>query len=438
MQSYFPSVPSIPYEGKHSQNPLAFHHYDPKAMIGGKPMKEHLRFSVAYWHTFCAQGDDMFGSEAWDRPWNRFSDPLDAAKAKADAAFEFFTKLGVEYFCTHDRDLIEQADTIRESNRRLDQIVGYIQPLMKSTGVKLLWGTANLFHHPRFLHGAATSCSAEVYAYGAAQVKKMLEITKELQGENFVFWGGREGYETLLNTRMDFQLKNLARFLSMAVDYAQEIGFAGQFLIEPKPKEPTKHQYDFDVAHGMAFLKTFGLDEHFKFNIEANHATLAGHSFQHELMYARIFEKLGSVDANMGDLLLGWDTDHFPTNLYDTIFAMIEILKNGGLHSGGLNFDAHLRRGSIDLEDIFIGHIAGMDAFARGLKIAYRILQDGRFEAILQKRYESWNSDLGRAILENRHNMKTLEEVMMDLPVYAKGSGKQEQLEHMLNDYLSE
>jgi len=376
--AYFDKVNRIGYEGKQSQNPLAFKHYNPDEIVLGKTMEEHLRFAVAYWHTLTGGGADPFGAPTAVRPWDRFTG-MDLAKARVEAAFEFFEKIRAPYFCFHDRDIAPEGETLAETNRNLDAIVSMIKEHMQSTGVKLLWNTANMFTHPRYVHGAATSCSADVFAYAAAQVKKGLEVAVELGAENYVFWGGREGYESLLNTDMELELDNLARFLHMAVDYAKEIGFQGQFLIEPKPKEPTKHQYDFDCATTIAFLQKYGLQDHFKLNIEANHATLAGHTFEHELRVARIHGMLGSIDANQGDLLLGWDTDEFPTDLYSVTLAMYEILKNGGLGSGGVNFDAKVRRGSFEPEDLFLAHIAGMDTFARGLKVAARLIEDRFF-----------------------------------------------------------
>ncbi|HPE68711.1 MAG TPA: xylose isomerase [Thermotogota bacterium] len=438
---YFKNVAKIVFEGKESQNPLAFHFYNPEQPVllpqGTEvSMGAFLRFSVAYWHTFCSDGQDMFGSGVNNRSWNRFPDPLDASLAKADAAFEFMSKLGVQYFCTHDRDLCPEQNTLRETNRMLDRVVDHIQEKMKETGIRLLWGTANLFHSPKFMHGAATSPSAKVFAYAAAQVKKMLEVTKRLGGENYVFWGGREGYETLLNNDMALETRNLRTFLEMAVEYAQQIGFTGQFLIEPKPKEPTKHQYDFDVASGIAFLKTSGLDPHFKFNVEANHATLAGHTFSHELRVARIHEMLGSVDANIGDPLLGWDTDQFPTNVYDTTLAMMEILKNGGLAPGGLNFDAHVRRPSFERKDLFYGHIAGMDAFAVGLKTALKLHADGRLDAFLQQRYASFDAGMGKKVAQAQTNLVELEGWIQDETDFEISSGRQEFLERIVNDVL--
>ncbi|GAE90252.1 xylose isomerase [Acetivibrio straminisolvens JCM 21531] len=368
MAEYFKNVPKIKYEGKDSDNPLAFKYYNPDEVIGGKTMKEHLRFAVAYWHTYQGTGADPFGPGTAVRPWDDISDPMDLAKAKVAANFELCEKLGVPFFCFHDRDIAPEASTLRETNKRLDEIVALIKDYMKTSSVKLLWGTTNAFSHPRFVHGASTSPNADVFAYAAAQVKKAMEITLELGGQNYVFWGGREGYETLLNTDMKLELDNMARFLGMAVDYAKEIGFKGQLLIEPKPKEPTKHQYDFDTATVIGFLRTYGLENYFKMNIEANHATLAAHTFQHELRVSRINGVLGSIDANQGDLLLGWDTDQFPTNIYDTTLAMYEVIKAGGFTTGGLNFDSKVRRGSFEPVDLFYAHIAGMDAFAKDLK----------------------------------------------------------------------
>ncbi len=435
MSEYFKNIPKIKYEGKNSDNPMAFKYYNPDEVVGDKTMKEHLKFSVAYWHTFTGGGVDPFGSATMQRPWDHITDPMDKAKARVDAAFEFFDKLGVEYFCFHDRDIAPEADTLAETNKRLDEIVKLIKDRMASSGVKLLWGTASLFTNPRFMHGAATSCNADVFAYAAAQVKKAMEITHELDGAGYTFWGGREGYETLLNTDMKLELDNMARFLHMAVDYAKEIGFKGTFYIEPKPKEPTKHQYDFDCATVLGFLKSYGLDKHFKFNIETNHATLAGHTMQHELHFARINGMLGSVDANQGDMLLGWDTDQFPTDLYVTTLAMYEILKNGGLHSGGLNFDAKPRRTSFEPEDMFYAHIAGMDAFARGLKIAHKMLSDGKLEKFVQERYSSFTKGIGADIVNGKVGFKELEQYALNNTI-TNTSGRQEVLEALVNQYI--
>ena len=424
------------YEGSKSKNPLAFKYYNPDEIVDGKKMSDHLRFSVAFWHTFNYGGSDPFGMNTMKRPLTEITEPMDLALAKVDAIFEFCEKLNVEYFCFHDRDIAPEGNTLRETNKNLDTVVSHIKERMKTSKVKVLWSTANMFSNPRFVHGAATSPNAEVFAYAAAQVKKALEIAKEVGAQNYVFWGGREGYETLLNTDMGLELDNLARFLHMAVDYAKEIGFEGQFLIEPKPKEPTKHQYDFDAASAIAFLQKYDLSDHFKLNIEANHATLAGHTFQHELRYARINSKLGSIDANQGDLLLGWDVDRFPTNVYEAILAMYEVIKNGGLHKGGLNFDARVRRESFESEDLFKAHIAGMDTFAAGWKIAHKIIEDGLIDKIVSDRYASYQHGIGKEIISGKASFKTLEEYIIDKSEISNDSGMQEHLESLINQYL--
>lgn len=437
MSEYFKNVSKIQYEGPKSDNPLAFKFYNPDEKIGDKTMKEHLRFAVAYWHTFQGRGGDPFGADGSAvRSWDHISDPMDLAKAKVEANFEFCEKLGVPFFCFHDRDIAPEADNLRETNKRLDEIVAVIKDRMKDSEVKLLWGTTNAFGHRRFTNGASTSNNAAVFAYAAAQVKKAMEITMELGGQNYVFWGGREGYETLLNTDMKLELDNLARFLHMAVEYKKEIGFDAQLLIEPKPKEPTKHQYDFDTATVLGFLKSNGLDKHFKMNIEANHATLAGHTFQHDLYLARINNALGSIDANQGDMLLGWDTDQFPTNIYETTLAMMEVIKMGGFTKGGLNFDAKVRRASFEPVDLFYGHIAGMDAFAQGFKIAYRIVQDGVFDKFIADRYASFNTGIGRDIVEGKVGFKELEAYTLENGEPEITSGRQEMLESILNQYI--
>ncbi|MDF1511142.1 xylose isomerase [Robertmurraya sp. DFI.2.37] len=435
--SYFNGISKIQFEGPASTNPFAFKHYDPKEKIAGKTMEETLRFAVAYWHTFTFEGTDPFGAGSMLRPWGHLSG-MDQAKARVEAAFEFFEKLNVPYFCFHDVDIAPEGNTLTETYRNIDEIVAMLKEYMKTSKTKLLWNTANNFTHPRWLHGAATSPNADVFAYAAAKVKKGLEIAKELGAENYVFWGGREGYETLLNTDMKLELDNLGRFFHMAVAYAKEIGFTGQFLIEPKPKEPTKHQYDFDVATGLAFLQKYDLNDHFKFNIEANHATLAGHTFEHELRTARINGMLGSVDANQGDMLLGWDTDEFPTDLYSTTLAMYEILLNGGLGSGGLNFDAKVRRGSFEAEDLFHAHIAGMDSFAIGLKVAQRLLEDRVFEDFIAERYESFTKGIGLDIVEGRADFHQLEQHALSLKEMKNTSGRYERLRAILNQYLLE
>ncbi|MGG0386219.1 xylose isomerase [Priestia filamentosa] len=435
--TYFGSVNKVFYEGKDSNNPLAFKYYNPEEVIGNKTMKEHLRFSVAYWHTFTADGTDPFGSATMKRPWDKYQG-MDLAKARVEAAFELFEKLGVPFFAFHDRDIAPEGNTLKETNENLNVIIAMIKEYMKTSNVKLLWNTANMFTHPRFVHGAATSCNADVFAYAAAQVKKGLETAKELGAENYVFWGGREGYETLLNTDLKLELDNLARFMHMAVDYAKEIEFTGQFLIEPKPKEPTTHQYDTDVATTIAFLKQYNLDKYFKLNLEANHATLAGHTFDHELRVARVHGLLGSVDANQGDPLLGWDTDEFPTDLYSTTLAMYEILQNGGLGCGGLNFDAKVRRGSFELEDLVYSHVAGMDAFARGLKVAHKLIEDRVFEDVIAERYHSFTEGIGLDIVEGRANFHTLEQYALNNNSIQNKSGRQERLKATLNQYILE
>ncbi|OAA31691.1 xylose isomerase [Kosmotoga arenicorallina S304] len=429
---FFPEVNRIEFEGKRSTNPLAFKFYNPDEAFEDTTMKDYLRFSVAFWHTFNGTGQDMFGAPSFFRPWDNAKNDLDKALMKIDALVEFCEKLGIEYFCFHDRDIAPEGKTLRETNAILDRLVNYLKERMKESGLKLLWGTANLFSHPRYAHGAATSCSADVFAYAAAQVKKALEITKELGGEGYVFWGGREGYSTLLNTDMELELDNLARFLRMAVDYAKEIGFKGQFLIEPKPMEPTKHQYDYDVAASMAFLRKYGLEGHFKFNIEVNHATLAGHTFNHELRYARINDMLGSIDANQGDLFLGWDTDQFPTDLYVTTLGMYEIIKKGGIKPGGLNFDAKIRRESLDITDLFTAHIAGMDAFALGLKAAKELISS-EFENVVAERYLSFKTGIGKEIIEGNTDLRSLERHVLDMENIALPSGRQEYLETLIN-----
>ncbi|MCM3653525.1 xylose isomerase [Metabacillus litoralis] len=433
--SYFKNVNHVKYEGPDSINPLAYKYYNPEETVNGKKMEELLRFAVSYWHTFTGEGTDPFGQNTMVRPYNKFSG-MDLAKARVEASFEFYEKLNVPYFCFHDFDVAPEADSLSETFKNLDEIVAMIKEYMKTSKTKLLWNTANMFSHPRWLHGAATSPNADVFAYAAAKVKKGLEIGKELGSENYVFWGGREGYDTLLNTNMKLELDNLARFFHMALDYSKEIGYDAQFLIEPKPKEPTKHQYDFDVATSLAFLQSYGLKDHFKFNIEANHATLAGHTFEHELHVARINGMLGSVDANQGDTLLGWDTDEFPTDLYSTTLAMYEILKNDGLGTGGLNFDAKVRRGSFDPEDLFYSHIAGMDSFAIGAKVAQRLIEDKVLDKFVADRYSSYTEGIGLDIVEGKTNFHKLEQYALQLDTIENKSGRQEYLKGILNKYI--
>jgi xylose isomerase len=436
-KTHFPRIKAIRYEGPQSTNPLAFRYYNPAEKIEGKTMKEQMRFSIAYWHSFRGVGADPFGPGTIVRPWEKGKDPVSIAKVRMDAAFEFFQKIQAPFYAFHDRDIAPEGRSLAESNRNLDKIVAHAKAFQKATGVKLLWGTANLFSNPRYMCGAATNPDAHVFAYAAAQVKKALEVTKTLGGENYVFWGGREGYETLLNTNLKREQEHLAAFLRMAVDYARQIGFKGQFLIEPKPKEPTKHQYDFDVASGIAFLRTFGLDDYFKFNIETNHATLAGHTFQHEIDVAAAVGMLGSIDANAGDTLLGWDTDQFNTDVKELTLAMLSILRAGGLGSGGFNFDAKLRRPSIDLEDLFHAHIGGMDAYALAYKIALKIRADGKLDKFVKDRYASYDTDYGKAIEKGKIGFRDLEKlVLKKLGEPKPKSGKQEYLENLLNSYL--
>ncbi|MCR8632650.1 xylose isomerase [Paenibacillus radicis (ex Xue et al. 2023)] len=434
--SYFNQQSKIQYEGKQSSNPLAFKFYNPDQVILGKTMREHLRFGVAYWHSFSANGSDPFGAGTYVRSWDQYSG-MDLAKARVDACFELLNILDVDYFCFHDRDIAPEGNTLQETNENLDVIVGLIEQQMKATGKKLLWNTANMFTNPRFVHGAATTSNADVYAYAAAQVKKALEHGKRLGSENYVFWGGREGYESLLNTDLGLELDNLARFLHMAVDYAKKIGFDAQFLIEPKPKEPSKHQYDFDAATALSFLQKYDLLPYFKLNIEANHATLAGHTFEHELRVSRINGVLGSIDANQGDVLLGWDTDEFPTDLYSTTLAMYEILLNeGGIGRGGVNFDAKVRRSSFEPVDLIHSHIAGMDSFARGLQVAAKLIEDRVFENILEDRYASFKTGIGADIVAGKANFHTLEAYALQNKSIESKSGRIELIRSIVNQYI--
>ncbi len=434
---YFDKIDKIKYEGSKSLNPFAFKYYNSDELIFGKKMKDHLKFSMAYWHTMTGKGVDPFGAETMERPWDDEQDEMEKAKIRVKVAFEFMEKLGLEYFAFHDRDIAPEGETLYESNKNLDVIVDLIEKEMKRTGIKLLWGTANLFYNKRFVNGASTSPNADIFAFSAAQVKKAMEITKRLNGAGYTFWGGREGYETLLNTDMKLEQDNFARFLKMAVVYAKEIGFEGQFYIEPKPKEPTKHQYDYDSATVISFLRKYGLDKDFKLNIETNHATLAMHTMNHEIRLAADNDMLGSVDANQGDLLLGWDTDQFPTNVYDTTLTMYEVLRAGGLKSGGLNFDAKVKRSSFTKNDLLIAHIAGMDAYAAGLRIASKLLEDGVFENNLKDRYRSYNEGIGKQIVSKEVGFKELEEYVMNKKELEKNeSGKQELLEAILNQYI--
>ncbi|HUC93722.1 MAG TPA: xylose isomerase [Paenibacillus sp.] len=433
--AYFEKVGKIGYEGKGSDNPFAFKHYDPQQKVLGKTMEEHFRFAVAYWHTFTGAGSDPFGVGTAIRGWDKY-DGMDLAKARVEANFEFLDKIGIPFYCFHDRDIAPEGATLRETNKNLDVIVDLLKQNMKTSGKKLLWNTANMFTNPRFVHGAGTAPNADVFAYAAAQVKKGLEVGKELGAENYVFWGGREGYETLLNTDMALELDNLARLLHMAVAYAQEIGFDAQFLIEPKPKEPTKHQYDFDAATTISFLRKYGLTGRFKLNLEANHATLAGHTFEHEIRVAAINGMLGSLDANQGDLLLGWDTDEFPTDLYGATLTMFEIVKAGGLGRGGVNFDAKVRRGSFEPEDLFLAHIAGMDTYAWGLKAAAKIIEERVLDRIVEERYRSFREGIGADIVAGKATLASLEQYALENDAIRNESGRQERIKLVLNEII--
>ncbi|AMV06875.1 xylose isomerase [Xanthomonas citri] len=435
-KEYFPGIGKIGFEGRDSDNPLAFKVYDANKTIGDKTMAEHLRFAVAYWHSFCGNGADPFGPGTRAYPWDVGDTALNRAEAKADAAFEFFTKLGVPYYCFHDIDLSPDADDIGQYESNLKHMVGIAKQRQADTGIKLLWGTANLFSHPRYMNGASTNPDFNVVARAAVQVKAAIEATVELGGENYVFWGGREGYACLHNTQMKREQDNMARFLTLARDYGRSIGFKGNFLIEPKPMEPMKHQYDFDSATVIGFLRQHGLDQDFKLNIEANHATLSGHSFEHDLQVASDAGLLGSIDANRGNPQNGWDTDQFPTDLYDTVGAMLVVLRQGGLAPGGLNFDAKVRRESSDPQDLFLAHIGGMDAFARGLEVANALLTASPLEQWRAERYASFDSGAGADFAAGKTTLA-------DLAKHAAGnaprqiSGRQEAYENLINQYLT-
>ncbi|HHT77269.1 MAG TPA: xylose isomerase [Clostridiaceae bacterium] len=435
MTEFYPNIPKIRYEGSKSKNPLSFRFYNPEEVVAGKTMRDHLRFAMSYWHTMVAEGTDIFGSGTIDKKYGA-TDPLEQAKNKARASFELMDKLDIDFFCFHDRDIAPEGATLEESNKNLDAIADVLEEGMKKYNKKLLWGTANLFSNRRYMNGAGTSPNADVFAYAAAQIKKALEVTVRLGGEGYVFWGGREGYETLLNTDMAFEQANMARLMRMTVDYGRSIGFTGDFYIEPKPKEPMKHQYDFDVATVMAFLKTYGLEKDFKMNVEANHATLAQHTFQHELRVATINGAFGSVDANRGDTLLGWDTDQFPTDVYDSTMAMYEIIKAGGFTKGGLNFDSKARRASNAPEDVFYSYISGMDCFALGLKMAYKLIEDGRIDNFVSDRYATFNEGIGAKIVAGEVTMADLEKYALEKGEVKAQSGRQERLESILNDIL--
>ena len=433
---YFKGIGKIKYEGKNSDNPFAFKYYNPEKIIAGKSLKEHFKFAVAYWHSFCGQGADPFGVGTQEFPWDNAKDPLQAAKNKADAAFEFLSKIGFEYFCFHDFDLIAEGQTLSESEKRVEKISDYIKEKQKETEKKLLWGTANCFTNPRYMNGAATNPDFKVVARAGAQVKIALDTTIKLGGENYVFWGGREGYISLLNTDMGRELDHMARFLTMARDYARSQGFKGTFFIEPKPMEPSKHQYDFDAATSIGFLKKYGLENDFKLNIEVNHATLALHTFEHELAVAGCENMLGSIDANRGDYQNGWDTDQFPNNIQEVAVAMLVFLKYGGLQGGGVNFDAKLRRNSTDLEDLFHAHIGGADTFARGLIVADKILNDSNFSSTINKRYSSFDFGDGKKFENGNLSLEDLFKIAKNSKNIEKISGKTEFLENIINNYI--
>ena len=432
MNAFFPDVKKIEFEGRGSKNPLAFKYYDAKRMVNGKTMEDHLRFAVAYWHTFKSTGADPFGAGVFDRPWNKGATPMAIAEDTLAANFEFITKLGVPYYCFHDRDIAPEGETFAESISNLETIVGKAKGYQNQTGVKLLWGTANLFSHPRYVHGAASNPDPHVVSCCAMQVRHAIDATKELGGENYVFWGGREGYETMLNTEMKREREQIAAFFHMCVDYAKKIGFTGQFLIEPKPHEPTKHQYDFDAATVLGFLREFDLYDDFKVNVEANHATLAGHTFEHDLMVCATAGKLGNIDANMGDPMLGWDTDQFPTDINSITRAMLVVLEYGGMGTGGLNFDAKVRRGSLDTIDLFYAHIGGMDTFARGLLAAQSIIDEGQISEFRQNRYAGWDKDFGKSMLEGKQTLESMEAKALELGEPKAASGRQEMLDNIL------
>lgn len=437
MAEAFPKIKKIQYEGPDSRNPLAFKWYNPTEVVEGKTMEDHLRFSVVYWHTFRNPLADPFGAGTAIRPWDDGSNSVKNAQKRAQVAFEFLQKLGVPYYAFHDRDVAPEGNTLSATNKNLDAVVKVLKAEQQRTGIKLLWGTAALFSNPMYCHGAATSCNADVFAHAAAQVKKAMEVTVELGGEGYTFWGGREGYSTLWNTDLKRELDHLGAFLQMAVDYKKSLKFKGQFYIEPKPKEPTKHQYDSDAAACLNFLKSYNLQDHFKLNLETNHATLAGHTMAHEMEVSIAANALGSIDANTGDELLGWDTDQFPTSVYLTTECMLGILKMGGFNTGGVNFDAKVRRESFEPVDLFHAHIGGMDAFARGLKVAAAIRADGRLADFVKERYSSWDSGVGAEIEAGKMSFQKLEKYMLKKGKPARNvSGRQEYLENLINEFI--
>ena len=437
MSSYFSSVAPIAYEGPESTNPLAFKWYDRDRMVMGKRMEDHLRFAVCYWHSFCWNGSDPFGGDSFERPWHHMADPMAAAKVKADVAFEFFAKLGAPFYCFHDRDIAPEGATPRESVKNFQAMVDVLGAKQQETGMKLLWGTANLFSHRRFMSGASTNPNPEIFAMGALQVKEAMDATLKLGGANYVLWGGREGYETLLNTRMGHELDQMGRFLNMVVEYKHKIGFKGAILLEPKPREPSKHQYDFDSATVYGFLCRHGLEKEIKVNIEANHATLAGHSFEHEIASAVDLGIFGSIDMNRGDMQCAWDTDQFPNSIPETALAMYLILKGGGFTTGGVNFDAKVRRQSIDPEDMFYGHIGGMDVTARALLIAEKMIADGRFAQFTEDRYAGWKTPMGQDLLNGKMTLDAVASHVLERNTDVRPvSGRQENLENLLNSFI--
>ena len=435
-REYYKGIGDINFEGKDSSNPLAFKFYDPNLVVAGKTLREHFKFAVAYWHSFCGQGTDPFGLPTQSFLWDSSKDPLQAAKDKADAAFEFITKMGFEYFCFHDFDLIQEGSTMLESEKRLLYISDYITEKQKKSGVKVLWGTANCFANPIYMNGAATNPEFNILARAGAQVKLALDTTIALNGENYVFWGGREGYMSLLNTDMKRELDHLGQFLTISRDYARSQGFKGTFFIEPKPMEPTKHQYDFDTATAIGFLKEYGLEKDFKINIEVNHATLAQHTFQHELTVAASSGMLGSIDANRGDYQNGWDIDQFPNNLYETTEAMLVFLQSGGLQGGGVNFDAKIRRNSTDIDDIFYAHIGGADNFARAIITADKILSSSKYSELFDNRYKTFDSGQGKEFEKGKLNLKDLYDIALKSKDYKLTSGKQEMFENIINQFI--
>jgi len=436
-KSYF-DVQKINFEGAGSTNPFAFKYYNPEEVVDGKKMKDHLRFACAYWHTMRGSLKDQFGDPTAIMPWDAGSNSVDNALKRVDVFFEFLDKCQLDFYCFHDRDIAPEGATLAESNANLDKVADKLEAMQKATGKKLLWGTANMFGNPRFMQGASTSPSASIFVHCAGQVKKAMEVTHRLGGEGYVFWGGREGYNTLLNTNMKREMDHMAAFMHMAVDYKKKIGFKGPFYIEPKPKEPTTHQYDSDAATCLNFLRAYGLTEHFKLNIETNHATLANHTMEHELAVCVDNNALGSIDANDGTPNLGWDTDCFPTDLYLTTKTMLAVLKMGGFTTGGLNFDAHRRRESFQIDDMFLSHIAGMDAFARGLKIAAAIKKDGKIDQFVADRYASWDSGIGASIEAGKESFESLEKIALSQPdpIATLKSGRQEMLESLFNSYI--